>query len=96
MPFRHLYVCLLLAGCLLGHVQGGTSHFQPLLLTENPTTIGQYLTGFLSAGGSAVGIDGLNQVAGYSGSIQSIQALGGPLALAFTTISAMAQAVATG
>jgi putative cell wall-binding protein len=85
-----------LAGCLLGHVQGGVSHFQPLLLTENPTTIGQYLTGFLSAGGSAVGIDGLNQVAGYSGSIQSIQALGGPLALAFTTISAMAQAVATG
>ena len=85
-----------LAGCLLGHVQGGVSHFQPLLLTENPTTVGQYLTGFLSAGGSAVGIDGLNQVTGFSGSIQSIQALGGPLALAFTTISAMAQAVATG
>ncbi len=85
-----------LAGCLLGHVQGGVSHFQPLVLTENPTTVGQYLTGFLSAGGSAVGIDGLNQVAGYSGSIQSIQALGGPLALAFTTISAMAQTVATG
>jgi putative cell wall-binding protein len=85
-----------LAGCLLGHVQGGTSHFQPLVLTENPSTIGQYLTGFLSAGGSAVGIDGLNLVAGYSGSIQSIQALGGPLAVAFTTITAMAQAVATG
>jgi putative cell wall-binding protein len=85
-----------LAGCLLGHVQGGVSHFQPLVLTENPTTVGQYLTGFLSAGGSAVGIDGLNQVAGYSGSIQTIQALGGPLAVAFTTITAMAQAVATG
>jgi putative cell wall-binding protein len=85
-----------LAGCLLGHVQGGTSHFQPLLLTENPTTVGQYLTGFLSAGGSAVGIDGLNQVAGYSGSIESIQALGGPLAVAFTTITTMAQTVATG
>ena len=85
-----------LAGCLLGHVQGGVSHFQPLLLTENPSTIGQYLTGFLSAGGSAVGLDGLNLVAGYSGSIQSIQALGGPLALAFTTITTMAQTVATG
>jgi len=85
-----------LAGCVLGHLQGGSSHFEPLLLTENPTTIGQYLTGFLSAGGSAVGVDGLNLVGGYSGNIQTIQALGGPLALAFTTISAMATAVATG
>jgi hypothetical protein len=85
-----------LAGCLLGHVQGGVSHFQPLLLTENPTTVGQYLTGFLSSGGSAIGIDGLNQTAGYSGSIQVIQALGGPLAVAFTTIGAMAAAVAAG
>jgi putative cell wall-binding protein len=85
-----------LAGCLLGHVQGGVSHFDPLVLTENPTTVGQYLSGFLSAGGSAVGIDGLNQVAGYSGNIQTIQALGGPLALAFTTISAMAADVASG
>jgi putative cell wall-binding protein len=85
-----------LAGCLLGHVQGGTSHFQPLLLTEDPSTVGQYLTGFLSAGGSAIGIDGLNLVAGYSGSIQVIQALGGPLAVAFTTIASMAETVATG
>jgi putative cell wall-binding protein len=85
-----------LAGCLLGHVQGGVSHFEPLLLTENPTTVGQYLTGFLSSGGSAIGIDGLNQTAGYSGSIQVIQALGGPLAVAFTTIGAMAAAVAAG
>jgi hypothetical protein len=38
----------------------------------------------------------LNLVAGYSGSIQTIQALGGPLALAFTTIATMAQTVATG
>ncbi|HXQ19199.1 MAG TPA: cell wall-binding repeat-containing protein [Acidimicrobiales bacterium] len=85
-----------LAGCLLGHLQGGVSHFVPLLLTLDPNTIGQYLNGFLSAGGSAVGIDGLNQVGGYTGSIQVIQALGGPLALAFTTITAMAQAVAAG
>jgi putative cell wall-binding protein len=85
-----------LAGCVLGYLQGGVSHFEPLLLTDNPNTVGQYLTGFLSAGGSAPGIDGLNLVAGYSGSIQTIQALGGPLALAFTTIATMAQTVATG
>jgi putative cell wall-binding protein len=68
----------------------------PMLLTENPSTVGPYLTGFLNAGGSVAGIDGLNSVAGYSGNLQVVQPLGGPLALQFGTLTAIVSAVAAG
>jgi hypothetical protein len=61
-------------------------------LTESPTNVGQYLTGFLNQGGNAAGILGL----GTAGNIQSIQPLGGPIALFFSTLQAMAAAVAAG
>src|SRR5579875_637943 len=82
-----------LAGCvLIAHYGGGV----PLLETLNPSTVGQYLTGFLNAGGSAAGIDGLNATTPNSGNIQTIQPLGGPLALNATTLTTMANAVAAG
>lgn len=80
-----------LAGSVLGAIGGN-----PILLTENPSSVGQYLTTFLNAGGSPAGIDNLNAVGGYSGNIQTIQPLGGPLALQFTTLSAATAAVAAG
>jgi putative cell wall-binding protein len=80
-----------LAGSVLGTL-GGT----PILLTENPASLGQYLTTFLNAGGSSAGIDSLNPVSGFSGNIRFIQPLGGALALQFTTLNAAAGAVAAG
>ncbi len=59
----------------------------PLLLTLNPTTVGQYLTGFLNTAGTA-GID--NNVANK---ISSLTILGGPLAVTPATISAMQTAL---
>jgi putative cell wall-binding protein len=80
-----------LAGSVLAAV-----HAEPLLLTENPSTVGQYLQAFLAAGGSTAGIDGLNTVGGSSGNIETVQPLGGPLALESPTLTAIAQAVAAG
>jgi putative cell wall-binding protein len=80
-----------LAGCVLAAV-----HATPLLLTENPTTVGTYLPTFLNAGGSAAGIDSLNAVGGQSGNIETIQPLGGALALGEPTLQTIAQDVAVG
>ncbi len=77
---------------LAGAVLAANGHTTPLLLTENPSTVGAPLTGFLNQGGSAAGIDGLGAV----GNIQTIQPLGGSLALFFSTLTAMAGAVAAG
>jgi putative cell wall-binding protein len=80
-----------LAGSVLAAI-----HAAPLLLTENPTSLGTYLPGFLNTGGSAAGIDGLNAVVGSSGNIQTVQPLGGPLALNASTLSAFVADVAEG
>lgn len=80
-----------LAGSVLAHL-GPT----PLLLTENPSTVGTYLTAFLNAGGSTAGIDSLNTASGNSGNIHTIQPLGGPLALNEPTLTTMVADVAAG
>ncbi len=80
-----------LAGSVLAHIAP-----TPLLLTEDPTSIGTYLPAFLNSGGSTAGIDNLNLVTGYSGNIQVVQPLGGPLALNASTLIALVDAVATG
>ncbi len=80
-----------LAGSVLDAVNS-----QPLVLTADPATVGQYLAAFLGAGGSSAGIDNLNNVAGSSGNIKAIQPLGGPLALNATTQSTMVSDVANG
>jgi len=77
---------------LAGAVLAANGHTTPLLLTENPSTVGTPLTGFLNQGGTAAGIDGL----GGGGNIQTIQPLGGSLALFFSTLTSMAGAVAAG
>jgi len=76
-----------LAGCVLASIAP-----TPLLLTEGPSSVGQYLGAFLNQGGSTAGIDGQ----GANGNIQTIQPLGGSLALFFTTLQAMAGDVAAG
>jgi putative cell wall-binding protein len=80
-----------LAGCVLAALNA-----EPLLLTENPTTLGTYLPPFLNAGGSAAGIDSLNAVGGQSGNIEAIQPLGGSLALGEPVLQSIAQDVANG
>jgi putative cell wall-binding protein len=63
----------------------------PLLLTENPTTVGQYLTAFLGQAGTA-GIDGLGSTT-PGDVIHSLTVLGGPLAVTPTTVSALQSAL---
>jgi putative cell wall-binding protein/phage terminase large subunit-like protein len=74
---------------LAGSVITG-SNDQPLLLTENPSTVGQYLTSFLQQAGSSAGIDGVasattNPQSGAQ--ITTLTILGGPLAVTDTTVS---------
>jgi len=61
------------------------SHMTPIVLTENPTTVGQYLTSFLNTAGT-VGYNGTN-VYGY-------QVIGGPLAIAPATMTTISNALA--
>lgn len=57
----------------------------PIVLTENPTTVGTYLTGFLNTAGTV----------GYGGHmVYSFTALGGSLAIAPATMTAIADALA--
>jgi putative cell wall-binding protein len=63
-----------------------TAHPTPVLLTEDPNTVGTYLTAFLNQAGSSTGID----AASLSGAvIDHLIILGGPLAVSLTTISTM-------
>ncbi len=67
-------------------------NFMPVLLTLNPTTVGKYLTSFLNTAGSPAGIDGISATV-PGAVINNITVLGGPLAVAPTTISAMQSAL---
>ncbi|MHB1717796.1 MAG: hypothetical protein ACYCV5_10785 [Acidimicrobiales bacterium] len=58
----------------------------PIMLTENPTTVGQYLTSFLNTAGTTG--HSSNTVYGY-------QVIGGPLAIAPTTMTTISNALAT-
>lgn len=77
-----------------------TGKFIPLILTENPTTLGTYTTALLNAAGSGKGtgatatggIDGL----GAFGNIGFLFVFGGPLAVATTTITSALNAIAAG
>jgi len=73
----------------------------PVLLTESPTSLGQYLTAFFNQAGSPFGIDPVfNPTAPfvpYTGVyIDTIQPFGGPLAMASSTIQAALQAISAG
>jgi len=57
----------------------------PIVLTENPTTVGQYLTSFLNTAGTV----------GYSGKmVYQYQVVGGPLAIAPATMTTISNALA--
>jgi hypothetical protein len=57
----------------------------PIVLTENPTTVGQYLTSFLNTAGSK----------GYNGTtVYGYQVIGGPLAIAPATMTTISNALA--
>lgn len=64
----------------------------PLLLTENPSTVGEYLTAFLNQAGSSTGVDSL----GSTNQIKTLNVLGGPLAVQPATVTAMNAALAAG
>jgi putative cell wall-binding protein len=73
----------------------------PVLLTESPSSLGQYLTAFFNTAGSPEGIDPVaNPTAPfvpYTGDfIDTIQPFGGPLALNASTIQAALTAIAAG
>jgi len=73
----------------------------PVLLTESPSSLGQYLTAFFNAAGSPEGVDPVfNPTAPfvpYTGdTIGTIQPFGGPLALNASTIQAALTAIAAG
>lgn len=73
---------------------------EPVILAENPTTLGTYATAFFNAAGSPYGIDpffqGPNPEPGTGVTITSITVFGGPLAIANSTVQAALTAIAQG
>ncbi len=60
-------------------------HQTPIVLTENPTTVGQYLTSFLNTAGTV----------GYGNhTVYDFTVLGGPIAIAPSTVTAISGALA--
>ena len=88
------------ADALTSSVVTGNNH-EPVLLTEDPNTLGQPLTTFFNQAGSPYGIDPnlntpITPIAGTGSVIGSIQPFGGPLALADSTIQAALNAISAG
>ncbi len=77
-------------------------NFEPIILTENPTTLGTYATGFFNTAGNGKGIDPqydvkpLSPIAGSGTTISSITVFGGPLAIAPSTLQAALNAISAG
>ena len=74
-----------------GYPEAGHLGPEPVLLTEDPNTLGSALTTFFNQAGSPFGIDPLlatfvTPIAGTGTTIETIQPFGGPLALADSTI----------
>jgi putative cell wall-binding protein len=74
----------------------------PIILTENPSTLGSFATGFFNLGGSPTGVDPVpNALLGptlpFKGEItDDILPFGGPLALNASTIAAALNAISAG
>ncbi len=81
-----------LAGAPFAALAAGNGHPMPILLTFDPATLGQYLTGFLNAGGSNGGVIG----DGAASEIDAIFALGGTQAIEASTLNAALTALAAG
>jgi hypothetical protein len=77
------------------------SNRQPIVLAENPTTLGTFATGFFNQAGSPYGIDPsyqtpLSPIPGSGTTISSITVFGGPLAIAQSTLQAALNAISQG
>jgi len=73
----------------------------PILLTESPTSLGTYVTGFFNAGGSPFGVDPVfnptDPFVPWQGEVvDTVLPFGGPLALAPSTIQAALNAISAG
>jgi putative cell wall-binding protein len=75
---------------------------EPIILAENPTTLGTYATAFFNQAGSPYGIDPdyvvkpLTPIPGSGTTVSSITVFGGPLAIANSTLQAALTAIAQG
>jgi putative cell wall-binding protein len=77
------------------------NHHEPVLLTEDPNTLGSALTAFFNQAGSPYGIDPqlitpITPQAGSGQSIDAIQPFGGPVALTNAVIQAALNAISAG
>jgi hypothetical protein len=73
------------AGALAGGANTAFGTAEPILLTENPTTVGTFTSAILAAAGSSKGIQG-------DVSIGTFHILGGPLAMPSSTINSLISA----
>jgi len=74
---------------------------EPIILAENPTTLGTYATAFFNQAGSPYGIDPdfqtpLSPIPRSGVTVSSITVFGGPLAIANSTLQAALTAIAQG
>jgi len=77
------------------------NNIEPILLTEDPNTLGGPLTTFFNQAGSPYGIDPnlntpITPIAGSGSVVTAFQPFGGPLALADSTIQAALNAISAG
>ncbi len=77
------------------------SFTEPILLTEDPNTLGAALTTFFNEAGSPFGIDPnlgtpITPLARTGSTVNAIQPFGGPAALAASTIQAALNAISAG
>ena len=77
------------------------SFTEPILLTEDPNTLGAALTTFFNQAGSPFGIDPnlgtpITPIAHTGSTVSAIQPFGGPAALAASTIQAALNAISAG
>ena len=84
-----------------GYPAAGHLGPEPVLLTEDPNTLGTALTTFFNEAGSPYGINpvlgtALTPQAGTGDLVETIQPFGGPIALADATIQAALNAIAAG
>ena len=77
------------------------SFTEPILLTEDPNTLGAALTTFFNEAGSPFGIDPnlgtpITPLAGTGSTVSTLQPFGGPATLAASTIQAALNAISAG
>jgi putative cell wall-binding protein len=89
------------ADALTSAVVTGRNH-EPVILAENPTTLGSYATSFFNTSGNGYGVDPqfvtppVTMVPSSGTTVSSITVFGGPLAIAQSTLQAALNAISAG